>query len=402
VDAVCGHDPAIDVLEGLESLLNKSLLGLDAKLDGEPRFVMLEMIHEYARERLEEGGEARDIQRRHAEYFLALTEHAEAEFNVVRQEYWNTRLTDELDNIRTAFNWALDSGAVEFGARLVAALRDFWVWNGFLSESSAWIDRALESEERISPVVRAKTLNTSSRLAFICGEHTRGETLARQALSLAQESDDKVNCAWALLYLSSHLSAFDEKIEEAITRAEESLTLFRELDHKAGTAHSLNMLGELARLDGDYGRAGKLYEECLTLSCETGNKEREALSLGNLSYVAYHLGNFDEAIDYSKKALALSNSLQMAYASTLCIATIAGPICAKGNPRRAARLLSASEGQFEAMGASIQPGDKLEVDQFKNAIREQLGEIEFNKVWAEGQTMSLEEAVTSALGNDIE
>ena len=192
------------------------------------------------------------------------------------------------------------------------------------------------------------------------------------------------------------------KIEEAITRAEESLTLFRELDHKAGTAHALNSLGELARLDGDYGRAGKLYEECLTLSCETGNKEREALSLGNLSYVAYHLGNFDEAIDYSKKALTLSNSLQMGYASTLSIGTIAGPICAKGDPRRAARLLSACEGQLETMGASIQPGDKLEIDQFKSSIREQLGEIDFNKAWAEGQTMSLEDAVASALGNDIE
>lgn len=401
VEAVCSHDLAIDVLEGLESLLNKSLLGQDVGLGGETRFVMLELIHEYARERLEESGEAGDIQRRHAAYFLALAERAEAEFHVVRQEYWNARLTDELDNIRTAFNWALDDGAVELGARLVAALRDYWVWNGFLSESSAWIDRALESEGKISPVVRAKTLNTSSRLAFTCGDHASGEYLARQALSLGRDINDKEICAWALLYLSSHLSAFYNKIKEAITHAEESLRLFRDLDHKAGIAHGLNMLGELARLDGDYSRAGQLYEECLILSCETGNREREALSLGNLSYVAYHLGNFNEAVAYSKKALALSNSLQMGYASALCLATIAGPIGAKGDPKLATRLLVASEAQLETMGASIQPGDKLEIDQFKDAIREQLDETEFNKAWVEGRGVSFEEAVAYALGEDI-
>ena len=255
----------------------------------------------------------------------------------------------------------------------------------------------MESEGRISPVVRAKTLNTSSRLAFIRGDHTGGEYFAHQALSLAHESNDKEICAWALLYLSSHLSAFDDKIKEAITHAEESVRLFRDLDHKAGIAHGLNMLGELARLDGDYSRAGQLYEECLALSCETGNREREALALGNLSYVAYHLDNFNEAIDYSKKALALSNSLQMGYSSALCLATIAGPICAKGDPKQAARLVSASETQLETMGASIQPADKLEVDRYKEAVREQLGDTEFKKAWAEGQAMTLEQTIKYAL-----
>jgi tetratricopeptide (TPR) repeat protein len=205
-------------------------------------------------------------------------------------------------------------------------------------------------------------------------------------------------CAWALLNLSSNLSAFYEKIEEAIASAEEGLCLFRQLNHKFGMTYGINMLGELARLDGDYLRAGQLYEECLILSKDMGNRRNKAMSLGNLSYVAYHLGNFNEAINYCKKALASVGSLQMEYQNPITLAMIAGPIGAKGDPTLAVRLLAASERQLEAMGANIQPTDKPEIDLYKNAIKEQLGEAEFNKAWAEGRQMSFEQAIAEVMG----
>jgi non-specific serine/threonine protein kinase len=331
-------------------------------------------------------------------YFVALAERAETELHGARQEYWYARLADELDNIRTTLNWALDGMNVELGVRLVAALRDFWYFKGYLSEGSIWIERALETEGKISPAIRSKTLNTASRLAYARGDHTDGEHLARQALSLARDIDDKDNCAWAHIWLPSHLMASSDKIKEAMVYAEEGLRLFRELDHKSGITFGVNMLGEIARLDGDYARASRLYEECRALSIEMGNRRHEAISLANLSYVAYHQGNYDRASDYSKKAVALLNSLQMGYAGAIVLAMFAGPISAKGDPKLAARLLAASETQLETMGASTQPADKFEVDQFKEVIRDQLGEVEFKKAWAEGRAMSLEEAVDEAMG----
>jgi tetratricopeptide (TPR) repeat protein len=183
-----------------------------------------------------------------------------------------------------------------------------------------------------------------------------------------------------------------------MTLAEEGLRLFRELDHKSGIIFALNMLGELARLDSHHARAGRYYEECLTLSNELENRRHEAISLANLSYVAYHQGDYNRAIDCSKKAVVLLNSLQMEYASAIALATIAGPIGAKGDPKQAARLLAVSETQLEAMGASVQAADRFEVDQFKNLIREQLGETEFNKAWTEGQAMSMKQAVAKVMG----
>lgn len=79
------------------------------------------------------------------------------------------------------------------------------------------------------------------------------------------------------------------------------------------------------------------------------------------------------------------------------LAVIAGPMGNMGDPKRATVLLAASEKQLELIGASTQPADKLEVDQFKEAIREQLGETEFNKAWDEGQKMTLEQAIAIAM-----
>jgi hypothetical protein len=95
--------------------------------------------------------------------------------------------------------------------------------------------------------------------------------------------------------------------------------------------------------------------------------------------------------------LALSNSLQMEHMSAWFLAAIAGAIGAKGKPWLAARLLAASESQMEAMGASTQPADKFELDQFREVIREQLGETEFNKAWSEGQAMSFEKAIAETM-----
>jgi predicted ATPase len=95
------------VLDGLTSLVNESLLKQEEGVGGEPRFVMLETIHEYAREKLQESEEGEDIRRLHAEYFLALAEEAEAEVEGPQQPVWLERLEEEHDNIRAALTWSL-------------------------------------------------------------------------------------------------------------------------------------------------------------------------------------------------------------------------------------------------------------------------------------------------------
>src|SRR5207248_9352553 len=144
-----------DVLDGVGSLVSKSLLqpGFPSRereeegQDGggrEPRFAMLETIHEYAREKLGESGEAEALQREHARYFMALAEEAEPHLRGAKQGEWLHRLEDEHDNLRAAMRWARaasegantdggDAEPEEVGLRIAGALRNFWLAHGYLS-----------------------------------------------------------------------------------------------------------------------------------------------------------------------------------------------------------------------------------------------------------------------------
>ena len=101
IEAVCDAqgDLPMDAFDSVSSLVDKSLLRQEEGPEGEPRFMMLETIHEYAREKLRESGEAEEIGHAHARHFLGLAE--EAELTGPEQAWWLERLEAEHDNLRT-------------------------------------------------------------------------------------------------------------------------------------------------------------------------------------------------------------------------------------------------------------------------------------------------------------
>jgi non-specific serine/threonine protein kinase len=400
VEAVCGHGLAVDVIDGLESLLHKSLLQLGEGLDGEPRFLFLETIHEYARERLEESGESDAMRKRHAEYFVTLAERAERDPFGAGPGYGSARLRIEHDNLRTALAWSLGGADAELGLRLVGALRDFWYYSGHFAEAWRWTERACESAGDAPPALCAKALNAAGLLADARGDNERCNLLLREALALSREAGDRINQAWALAFTGVHLTVYPDRYGEGIALCEEGLALFRKLDHKPGIARALNFVGELARLDGDYERAQEVYEECLTIARQIGDSIREALMLGNLGCVAQHQGNYERAEALMMDSLAQLWELHLVYGIAPTLLALAGPVGAKGQAERAARLFGAGEALFEAMGVQPQPSDQFVVDRYVAAVREQLDEATFEAARAAGRAMSLEEAIACALGED--
>jgi predicted ATPase/class 3 adenylate cyclase len=118
VAAVCTTeaDDGAGLLDAVAALVDNNLLKR-ADESEESRFLMLETLHEYATERLEESGEAEAVRRRHAEHFLALAEQAETELGGLRQVEWLDRLDREHDNLRASLTWAARHGPCEaFGA----------------------------------------------------------------------------------------------------------------------------------------------------------------------------------------------------------------------------------------------------------------------------------------------
>jgi non-specific serine/threonine protein kinase len=397
VEDVCAQGLSIQVMDGLESLVNKSLLYHEEGLDGEPRFLMLETIHEYAREKLTGRGEAVRMQRKHADFFARLAELAETRLAGDKQRHWFERLQSEHDNLRTALAFSLEGGLTEHGLRLVGALRDFWYYGGYVGEGLGWIESIMEGAGDAAPALRAKALNSGGWLSFLQGDYEKGREYSGEALALYRELGDEVNGAWALLFYGGQSAGGVGDLKEGIAMTGEALDIFRALNFKPGIIRSLNQFGELNRLDSDYERAGKAYEECIHFCRQTGDKLREAYALGNSGLVAQHQRDFERAEARIKNALTLLKDLNTKYPLAFYLSFLAGPASAQGNSKRAAVLLGASDALLKVMGLNLQPQDQPEIDRFSATVRDQLSDEDFKTAWEEGQALSLEDATAFAL-----
>jgi predicted ATPase len=246
VEIVCNveGDLALDVLDGLQSLLDKSLLYQREDPDGEPRFMMLETSRDYALERLEISGEAAAVRRRHADYYLALAEAAEPQLGGPQQVTWLNRLEVEHDNLRAALAWSkATEGGAELGLRLAAAVFGFWWKRGHMLEGRHWLQELLAQPEAAKPTVaRARALRVAGSL-------------------VAMQDDGK----------------------QATALYEESLALSRNLSDQHGIAVSLHLLGELALGQGDQERGVALSEQALALLRDLGDRQGMAWVLDDLA-----------------------------------------------------------------------------------------------------------------------
>jgi predicted ATPase/class 3 adenylate cyclase len=311
-EAVC--KPAgvlsMDVTDGITSLLDKNLLRQVEGSDGEPRFVMLETIREYALERLEASGKTDLLRQWHADYFLALTEAAEPHIIGTEQAAWHNRLEAEHDNLRSALAWSHAASRAELGLRLAGALWRFWRARGYFNEGRDWLARlfALPHSGDVSAWVRGKALLGAGTFANLQGDYTQAGVLLVESLALCRTLDDKQGTAWALNELGA--VAYDQG-DRGQARAlwEESLALFRERNDKRGMAEVLDKLGRVARERGDYGRATALFQESLNLSRELGYDRGAAIVLKSLGNMAWLQGDYGAARALHKDSLALYSEL---------------------------------------------------------------------------------------------
>ena len=187
-EAVCGAGtarrrepapaaPAVDILDGLGSLLDKSLLDRELQPDGRPRFRMLETVREFALARLgASGAVATALRRRHAAHYLALAERAEPELVGADQAAWLDRLAWDRDNLRQALGAALEhrQTQTETALRLGSALARFWLVRGGLTEGRRWLEAALGAAGRVAAPWRAKALHRAGQLAWKSGRLRSG------------------------------------------------------------------------------------------------------------------------------------------------------------------------------------------------------------------------------------
>jgi non-specific serine/threonine protein kinase len=397
ITQICAHGLSKNAIDLLSGLVEKNLVYPRQNIDGDLRFTMLETIHEHAAEYLDASGEARNIHILHADYFAKLAETAYKEIYKSKQGYWFGRLLDELDNLRSVLSWSLNGDKYEYGLRLAAALDSFWIYNGLAVEGRRWTDLAMNKFTQAEPELRAGVLRSAGHIASYVNDMSGSKKFLRQAVEFYQQNRDEWNAAWSLVYLAASSVESPEEVHQGICLCTQVFALFRNLDDKPGQAYTLNVLGELARMQNDYISAQRYYEGSLSLVKETGERQREAILFNNLSFVAYQQQNYRKALDFAQRALYIAHELKNDFRQSCFIATVAGPTAALGDPERAARLLGASYARFGELGTNHAPVDEKELTHFETITRNQLGDEEFREAWRLGQTLTLREAVSLAL-----
>jgi predicted ATPase/DNA-binding CsgD family transcriptional regulator len=393
-------DVAGGVLDGIASLVDKSLLQPTPSVDDEPRFAMLETIREFAVERLEASGEAEMLRRRHARHYLALVEAAEPAFFGGESAMWLSRLEEEHDNLRAALQGALARGETELALRLAGALAWFWYDHGHLSEGRRWLGAALAEAETAPLAVRAKALIGAGGLA-----HRQHDLLAalehlEAGLHLSRELGDDWMSALALINLG--LVAHDQGDYARARRLhDESLALCREAGNAWGVGTSLSNLAWAALFAGDLGRARAVAAEALALRRELGDTLGVAYTLYTLGRVSVEEGDYNRARVLLGESMVLLRELGERWGLAACLEALA---LANASPRgdddgaaRAARLWGSAEALRETLGAPLTAADRRVHERHQAVARARLGPERWAAAWATGRALSLDEALAEAV-----
>jgi len=341
IEAVCAavdtQPPALLVLDGAASLIDKSLLRQTEQEAAEPRFVMLETIREYGREALEASGEAEVTHRAHAAYYLALAEAAELAWNSPQQAVWFVWLEKAHDNLRAAMNWLLERGEAERAFRLGTAL--WWFWYAQEHRHEGWneLSRALERSEGVAVPLRARALWAAGSLAGSLGHVERGEVLCQESLALFRGIGDIQGMGDATFHLA-HVAFARWDLAAARSLFEESLVFLRETGDKTLTAWALSALALVVLYQGEYARVHPLAEQAGETFREVGDTSGVAMALMTLARVVFWQGDLARAQTLAEEVLARASETGITSAEALALA-LQGEITLAQGETTTARLL---------------------------------------------------------------
>ncbi len=442
-EATYNSDGKLDILEGLTSLVNNSLLRQEETADGESRFGMLETIRSYALERLNESGEMESLRAQHAQYFgeVIINQIGFFQLYTANAVYWLNWLEREHDNIRATLTWNLTTPqGVELAAQMVNVLFWFWYRRGYTIEGTMWTDRLLATPAMQAPSpARVMALFASGSSAMWQGKQDIALAKVQESLAIVQQLENKEWLAFMLmgkavvlinmgrdseaqpmleqakaLFKEQHIVPFHAitlihlgnaelglgHLEQARAYHEEALAEARVINENWLISFALNNLGEVARTQGQFDSARKYYEECESLLRATGDRGDVARFVHNLGYIAQYEEDFELAESQFRKSLTMFRRLGNRRGIAECLAGLAGLKARQGQIEWGAIMLSAAESVLKITGGAWWPADRVEVERNREMLRSALPADEFANAQKKGEAMKIDQAIAFA-SNEI-
>ncbi|HEX6509508.1 MAG TPA: AAA family ATPase, partial [Chloroflexota bacterium] len=341
----------MDVLEGLGSLVDKSLLQREDGGQGGYRFRLLESMREFALEQLAQAGERDAAGRCHAMHYLALAEQAEPDLIGPRQREWFLRLEETQDNLRAALEWLLDHDEGEPALRLAAALGHFWEIRGHLAEGRRWLEAALARAAPAAPSHRAQALTWLGAILVMSVDGmaadgidpaAHAEDVLSDGMELARTVGDAVSIARGLTFLGI-LSLQTGEWERGRQILQEAQTCWQDAGHDLEIIQTVVPLGVIAFLQGQDEEALHLMDKILSRYRDVGDDWGRGIALSFSMTMIATRGDLPRAAAMGRELLALSIESQSDRILYLAAVGAAWLARSHGHPERLARLIGAAE-----------------------------------------------------------
>lgn len=440
--SVCawGEIERAQTLDLLASLVNKSLVEAQTLQGSEARYSLLEMIRQYAREKLIASGEMSLIRDYQLQCYLQFVEETAPKLIGPYQQVWFNWLESDYANIRDALTWALSSQRIEAGLRIAVALYLFWDVRNYRQEGLAWFERLLtKADDRVPLAVHASSCAYAAFLAELVGNTAAAIKYGRRGVELGEAASEagKAIFGFALGGLASGMQMIGD-YQAVFALQEQYIELFRELDDSYAyhlgmgvlvqgktaltlgkhdlarvlldealalaraaddgyrIAISLNFLGNLERCEQNFARAQLLYAESLSILRDLGATRDVATLLHNLGHTCLHLGDVARAQALFVESLQAHQAQQNRAGMPESLIGFAALAVARHQPATGARLLAAVIANGGGRALSEWAATKMEYDNTMALIQARLSEAEFQAEQAIGRMLSLDQAVKVA------
>ena len=435
---VC-DDLTADLLGDLGALVEGGLVRRETTADEPPRFAMLATVREYALEVLAAEGRLEEMQALHADYFLGLAEQAAVGLEGDEQASWLERIEQDLDNVRAALGFAFESGRVELGLRIAAALARFWRAHAHVGEARRWLALGLSRADGVAPELRADALWTAAHQADAQSDWGAAVPLLEEALELFHDSGRGREESFALSELG-YIALVRGDADRAAALCERALTVARKIGDDRAASAALTNLGEVRSVQGDHDRAFACFEEAVVLRRALGNPYLVSGVVYNLGLAALRSGDlvrarraFEESLGFARQigeelhiaaqlfmlaeldllegdlasadgrirqSLAVYEKLENERDIAECLVVLGGVAVAEGSFGRAARLLGAATALRG--DAPLELSERLVLERFQPELAAALGDVELSALESEGASMGRQRLLLEVVSTGIE
>ena len=427
VRSVAGADAAMD--DAIDSLVDKSLLQVeDAR--GEARYRLLDVVREYAREKLNQAGGEEAAARNHAAYYSKLV--SSVKLSPARQTELYAKLDDDAPNIRAAIEWS-SANDTRAAAQLICDLSPYWRVRDNITEARLWIDRVLGSP--IDDEDRAALLCVAASFAAMQDELTESLRLSHEALGIYENVASRSGRAEALFRIAEaehrkgHLDVSESFYREALAEftslgesrgqmlcvgnlgmlarqrgdLPQASELLEDATHRAGALGEERIAGEFIMAMGwvqlgldELQQSRQLFERAFTEKCEARDGYGICCARHGLATVALKEGLLKEALEEFRGTLHSAIELQLKDYVARAFHGVAAVQALDGEVEQAARCLGLADRLFEESGRELR--DSIAYDVAAQALDMAVPQSKQSALREEGARMRVNDAVAALQG----